>query len=580
MISYTREDILSGIPDFDINWKRRDFVEALCSFASSKLQKTLMVSGLRGTGKTVGMYQATIDLDALYLRCEMGEAESAQDYADIIRKTEKSNIILDEYTWIQGREDIHLDRLLDMFAHHGKKIFLTGTESAVLESLRHKDFIHRAECIHVTRFSFDEFKRINMDRLPKRSQDIYDLFLKEGGIFDGYVRRDTNGMADYIENSIISNLNAYIGKGTNLSRPEIASAVYTVLYDAVHDTMNEKIPGTVFTDQAKAELARMGIPDVRTPVSPKTVEAVSSILESIGVVVKVPNIVPREKLVSRYDLSDDFRTYIVNPAITWNLGRVVFGGPERERAMLGKLLEASVLVELSASKLDCDDLYFYDTGNGEVDAVIVPRNGEEEISLFEIKHRYEISSNDIQNKNWTILTGKAERDISERFPDIDSYNRYFVYTGQTGHEIKKGKQGEQDKEYLLVGLDENLRRYWDFDGLKKKILGEVSEHLAEDEKDTALPQSEYPVDMSEIHPSIRGSLHRLILSGYEGLRENFVCDAAWRMRDEGTSVPKPNKNVVKKIIDAYKALPDFRERCKEFGKTSSCKELKKHLARL
>ena len=108
--------------------------------------------------------------------------------------------------------------------------------------------------------------------------------------------------------------------------------------------------------------------------------------------------------------------------------------------MLWKLLEASVLVELSASKLDCDDLYFYDTGNGEVDAVIVPVRGEEEISLFEIKHRYEISSSDIQNKNWTILTGKAERDISERFPDIDSYNRYFVYTGQIGHVVRKGKQ--------------------------------------------------------------------------------------------------------------------------------------------
>ena len=86
--------------------------------------------------------------------------------------------------------------------------------------------------------------------------------------------------------------------------------------------------------------------------------------------------------------------------------------------------------------------------------------------------------------------------------------------------------------------------------------------------------------MGEIHPSIKDSLHRLILIGYEGLRENYVCDAAWCMRDRDIAVPKPDKDVVKKIIDAYKALPDFRERCKEFRKSSSCKELKKHLSRL
>lgn len=408
----------------DLSWNERDFVAMSQEFIRSKINKVLIVSGLRGTGKTTGMLQLVRNNDGLYLSSERGESETAQDYIDLIKNSPQKVIVIDEYTWIKDRDRLCLDSIVSSCVQHGKRIILTGTESASLEALRHKDLIHRAECLHVTRFSFDEFKRLNSSRLPKQPKKLYDMFLQEGGIFQGYVNHTAKGMDDYIRNSIIENLYSYIGAGNNLSRSEIAAVVYTVLYDAVHDVMSEKLPGEQFSVKALEELSYLGIEDVKAPVNPLTVRSVGEILTSIGVLIKVPNIIERE------NRDDDFRFYIVNPAITWNLAKMIYDPIKDKNRILGKLLEASVIVELEYSKLDDDDLYFYENPNGEVDAVIAPSSGESDISLFEVRHRYKINSHDIQNKQWTVLTGKAG---------------YFVYTGSSACLGRKDKDGQKDK---------------------------------------------------------------------------------------------------------------------------------------
>lgn len=108
---------------------------------------------------------------------------------------------------------------------------------------------------------------VHQEPLPVSSKNIYDMFLKTGGIFQGYVNPTSKGMDDYIQNSIVDNLYAYIGDATTLPREQIASAVYTVLYDAVHDVMSEKLPGEDFSFQAKERLLELGIHDVTEPVS-------------------------------------------------------------------------------------------------------------------------------------------------------------------------------------------------------------------------------------------------------------------------------------------------------------------------
>ena len=469
---------------FNPAWEQRDFVSQVSDFMHYRSGGIKMVSGLRGTGKTVGLMQTIKRNDALYIRCDEKGRVSINQVLDIIRSNpEKSNIIIDEFTWLKEflpptTDDDYAkrgdaERSIVALSESGKNIILTGTESASLEAIKARGFIHRtADTLHVTRFSFSEYIRIFKNSLPPRQQEKYDAFLREGGIFEDYVKQSIGGFDEYIRNSIVENLYAYIGSDKGLTREQIASGVYTVLFEAVHDIVNTSVPGEEFTEQAKARLAAMGVPDVTEKLRPEIVMRISETLENIGVIIKIPNAVPRKKRLKEAGLDDDERTYIVNPAISYRLARMVFGDIDREKDFLGHLMEAAVLVELDAIKRPGDKIYFFENDNKEVDAVIAPISGESPVSLIEVKHRYTISCDDLAKKSWSILSSKAEKQISERFPDNDIENRYFVYTGLQKI-LTSPKNGNT---YLLVGIDECLRRYWDFDGnmdlIRKKTYRE------------------------------------------------------------------------------------------------------------
>ena len=469
--------------DFSFSWERRDFVPRLLEFTNFRRGAIKLISGLRGTGKTVGLMQLIKETDALYIRClEKGQASMAEIYELINQSPERTNIFIDEFTWIkemaspttEAQFELRnaAERSIVALSERGKNIILTGTESASLEAIKARGFIHRtADTEHVTRFSFEEFRRIYKQKLPKRPQEIYDMYLKEGGIFEDYAKQSVGGMDEYIRNSIVENIYSYIGNDTGFTRRKIASGVYTVLFKAVHDILNTSIPGDDFTERAKANLAALGIPDVTEKLHPRTVERIAETLSNIGVIITVPNVLPRKKRMEKAGiLEDDERTYIVNPAISFQLAKTIYGKIRAEDVILGRLMEAAVIVELNALKRPGDKLYFYDSDNGEIDAVIAPEYGEDPVSLFEVKHRFKISSDDIQNRHWSIPSDDVEEQIAERFPDNDIENRYFVYTGR----VKSEKSRKNGKTYLFVGIDKYLKRYWDFSGNLKEIRKEYA----------------------------------------------------------------------------------------------------------
>ena len=489
---------------FNLKWEKRDFVFKVSDFMQCRFGGIKIVSGLRGTGKTVGLLQTIEDNNALYLRCVEKGKTSIVEILDLISShNDKHNIIIDEFTWIKEflppvtdddytkRSDA--ERSIVALSEFGKNIILTGTESASLEAIKSRGFIHRtADTLHVTRFSFTEFKRIFKDSLPSNNQDVYDFFLREGGIFEDYVKQSVRGIDGYIRDSIVENLYAYVGSDKGLTRQQIASGVYTVLFEAVHDIINTKINGEEFTEKAKANLAAMGINDVTQKLHPKTVQMISETLETIGVIIRIPNVIPRQNRLDKEGLDgDDFRTYIVNPAISYQLAKVIFKDIRDEKMLLGRLMEASVIVELDAIKRSWDKIYFYDHDNKEVDVVIVPISEESPISLIEIKHRYKISSSDIQNKTWSILSNDVEQTISKRFPDNDIENRYFVYTGPRKIEVNTNN----NRTYLLIGIDDCLQHYWDFERNMDLIRNE-SNNLESKDSDQELETQSSSIFMS------------------------------------------------------------------------------------
>ena len=85
-------------------WNRRDFAERVERHLKGRTEKILVVGGLRGTGKTVGILQAAETFDALYVTSQKDETETGKDYVDLLKKTEKKYIIIDEYGWIRNRK--------------------------------------------------------------------------------------------------------------------------------------------------------------------------------------------------------------------------------------------------------------------------------------------------------------------------------------------------------------------------------------------------------------------------------------------------------------------------------------------
>ena len=73
-------------------WRERDFVPEIKKYMDSSLSKVLIISGLRGTGKSVGVLQAIRDRDAVYIIMEQGICTSADDLLTVL-KNRKEKIL-------------------------------------------------------------------------------------------------------------------------------------------------------------------------------------------------------------------------------------------------------------------------------------------------------------------------------------------------------------------------------------------------------------------------------------------------------------------------------------------------------
>lgn len=418
--------------DVKSTWKKRDFVSEVEKYFDSCLQKVLIISGLRGTGKSVGILQAMEGRNAVYLLAEKGKdrVSTADEVMNIINSRSEKYILLDEYTWIEGRKESDLDAYLDTLTNHGKKVVVTGTESISLEALKSGALIHRAVTIHTTHMSFSEYCKLYDMPMNQKSCDKY---LTEGGIFEEYVINNEQSMTDYIETAIIDNLRNYVKNTTSLvDESKISTIIYTLFYQAIWDILKEDIKYLSTTQESLAAMDRFGIDPDNRIVNPREVELVSNILEQVGVIIKVPNLLPRKSKLDESGLKTDYRTYIVNPSLTWQFIKAVFPDYKDYGGRIGAVYEANCVVDLAFSKLECDNIYFIQSNEGnnyEIDIAIVQNDDllKKRIYLFECKHDAAFK---IFGKNISLVNGKVDHALLEEWPDAEIIGRYVVHPGE------------------------------------------------------------------------------------------------------------------------------------------------------
>lgn len=449
-------------------WEKRDFVAEVEKYMDSSISKVLIISGLRGTGKSVGVLQAAKGRDAVYITMEQGIHTSAGDVMRILSERAEKIIVLDEYTWIDGRKESELDGFLYTLANNGRRVIITGTESISLEALKTGPLIHRAITIHTTHMSFLEYCRIYAKPMD---QDTCDAYLTQGGIFESYVINNEHTMADYIEAAIIANLKGYVRDYRPLfDDTKISNIIYTLLYRAIWDLMRNKPKLLQDRDNVDTQIAldRLGIDLEGATVSTSDIRAVADLLCGIGVLVKIPNLLNEMEGIQD-EIFKGYKTYIVNPSLTIQFIKTVFPSYDNMGSILGLVYEANCMVDLYFKKQPADAIYYIESkeaDNYEVDIVIAGNDDtrKKRFYLFECKHAYRVN---VHNENWSIVNGRVDDALKDKFPDSEICGRFIIHPG-----VSEWQEHTSGREVAVVNQDDKLYRYYNFDGLREILDAE------------------------------------------------------------------------------------------------------------
>lgn len=441
------------------DWNQRDFVSLTRKYFQGQTEKILAVSGLRGTGKTVGILQALDELEAAYILVQKGENETGADYVNFLKNTDLRNIAIDEYGWIKDRKC--LDGYLLTAVQNDKRIVITGTESITLDYLNYGSLIHRVGVLHTTMFTYDEYRRVyGLEHDPK----VCDDYLVRGGLFKDYALTNFPSMQHYVQSAIIDNLAGYMKD--EISEEEAKILTYSVLYKAVCPSNLTNVP-TLRNNHVTLDnfLDVMGV-NTELPVKSHHLHRVSEVFEHAGIIVRVRNIDPDSTVKEQY--------YITNPSLSCQLIKAAYGLDSVNKDLLGHVFEASAMVQLSANKLSEHELYFANNSgrnsgiSKELDIIITDRK-REHAYLFECKHKTnsELRDSDI------ILSGYVEKQYLKG-TDIDG--RYVIYNGKPCvNEYGVG-------DIMFTPLDNTVNNYFNFEANIQDIPRVVRYHAESDDK--------------------------------------------------------------------------------------------------
>ena len=392
----------------------RDFVnDAREYYFKSDYAEILVVSGLRGTGKTFGLLQAAEAFeDVLYITSSKSEDETGKDYIELLKKAEEKYIIIDEYSWIKEREE--LDSFLYTLTLQGKRVAVTGTDSIALDFLSKSTMIHRVMYINVNMFTYQEYCRIYQKEYGKKSSDEY---LKYGGVFKSYVLEKFDDMVKYVEEAVINNLANCI----NIEREKAKALIYDIMYLAVcpSSEITVSYPNSRKNDARYQQmLRRIGI-DPLVTFDAFDFERVSKILIDTGFVVKTEQLFQRSNDENTYeDSKGSYRLNLTNPSLTYQMVSAVFDDISAEKR-LEMAFEASVVSYMSKNLLEQDKLYLVNMGVAKPELEIVVVNREkQQVYLMDAKEQDDCRLPDKKSL--------VSEDLENEFQGVTIEGRYVI----------------------------------------------------------------------------------------------------------------------------------------------------------
>lgn len=416
----------------------RDFVSKVQEYLQSIGRRVLLVTGLRSTGKTIGILQGIKDTDTAYICPAYKGCCNVQDMKLLLSEITASNIVIDEYSWITDK-DGELANYIAGLNKLGKKIILTGTESAVVHGLQSSELIHRAIEIHTNYCSYDEYRRLfNLEKTP----DSLLKYLQTGGIFESRIEENFGSMKNYIQNAIIDNIASFYPEA---DKEQVKMSVYTYFYNCITENYKPvSLPVYNYNRNTLSYEEYLEDFGIRTDIKLDdfVFKNVSDILESLQIAIKIRDL----------RINSHTRTYIVNQAISYQLVKAIYKLDTVSDKYLGHLYEASVVCNFYLSKPAVYNMYFLEGRKKGIDY-------ELDFILKEKKTAYVFECKYSKNDEFQLSeTASIAKDIIPNLlGDCDISGRFVIYQG-------KEKTGLTNNKDIIYTSDWDIN-YEDFDRL-------------------------------------------------------------------------------------------------------------------
>ena len=402
----------------------RDFSKILKNdyLLRENTRRGVLITGLRSTGKSVGVYQAALAFptDNIFFISPSSREEglTKNEVLKKLKEKEYDLIFIDEYSWLKetDKENDSLAQYLAGKAGEGVKVIISGTDSTKIHGLLNTDFIHRAVQLNTTFFSYDEYCRLF--ELDKNDASMKE-FLTRGGIFENHACETYGSMKGYIKTAIVENLGAYYSQ---YKKELIEAAVYKIFYECICKSYIKKAsdvpvynPGKNNTLAYEDFLENFGIhSDIE--IKPNILKEIFNKLKEIGVVVILDDI----------KLNNRERAYITNQTISAQLTKCIYELDEIPESYMGDLFEASVVCyEYMQYAFDNNSpfkMYYAETKKSdlEIDFILCDKR---KAYLFECKLN---DNDDIKlNDTASILNDRVKNLLGDR----ELSGRYIIYQG-------------------------------------------------------------------------------------------------------------------------------------------------------
>ena len=441
--------------------RERVIVPKIRKYINSESNDVLILSGIRGTGKTSALMQAVDGKEdqSLFLTLIKDDIEVDDLISFVFQKLQSkpniSLIIIDEITRLNNLS-VSAVVLYEKFSLAGYKVILSGTASASLILAKNQSLYHRSRLLNSSYISYSEVHEIFGCSLEDfyKSPDLKYLQDKEHSTFLDFPRIFDSLIVDNIFESIQRNQHLISNELLSLSIEDLRLLLYLIIYSVIF-TVDSVKDGKLYVASFSRvinllsvdKLSRLELSDLNKDlasrisiayskrVSASTINLLLDLLRDLGVLVHIDNVCSQES-----------KWYLVNPFIANQVyNRIVLvtkdlledyeiSQSDRLRGIYGSLYESIVVVDVLLAKKYGEAFVGYARNDiGELDIVALfgdPKDCESDLfsEVYEVKLTADLDA--ASNRAVWINDESFYNSFSE-LRDFNVQCRAVIYGGPT-----------------------------------------------------------------------------------------------------------------------------------------------------